>query len=58
MLDRDAAEGAAMPSKWRQLADDRKQAWADHRQNFGQTQNEESADDVVGKPAVQQSSER
>jgi hypothetical protein len=44
MLDRHAAEGVAMRGEWRQLAEDRKQAWADHWRNFGRTQQEEAAD--------------
>lgn len=44
MLDRHATDGVAMRAEWRQLAEDRKQAWSEHRRNFGQTKREKSAD--------------
>ena len=39
-LDRQASESAAMRAEWRQLAEDRQKAWADHRREFGMPQNE------------------
>ncbi len=44
MLDRHAADGAAMRAEWRQLAEDRQKGWADYRRQFGPTRDEEFDD--------------